>query len=191
MRTTAVSTRPPSLRDLGTLVTVQYPDRPDLALIAALRLLAISGASAEVRAVYVRGALLTRRTRNSLRPAPTVDAARAAHDREILLVGDDAPAIVIVGPDSILDVTSTYHLAELDLPPRLLCGTHARSQTSSDHTLADYPFGLTGVYLMQRHDTPLAAAYRLLSRLGPLARRRLDFDLQHLEASWRQLQDTA
>lgn len=193
MKTTNV-TGACDLRDLGRLVTVHYPDRPDLALIAALRLLSLNGAATDIHVAYVRGALLTRRKRNGLRPGtvPVIAESRSAdRDRNMLLVGESEPAILIVGPDLVLDIASTYRLAELDLPDRLLCGAHAPSTVARDHTLVDYPFGLTGVYRIDRVDSPLAASYRLLSRLGPLNRRRLDYDLTQLDAMWRQLHDTA
>ncbi len=182
------------LRDLGRLVTVHYPDRPDLAMIAALRLLSLAGPATGVHVAYVRGALLTRRKRNGLRPGSVsviAETRSTERDREMLLIGESDLAILIVGADRALDIASTYRLAELDLPDRLLCGIHAPSAAARDHTLVDFPFGLTGVYRVERVDSPLAASYRLLSQLGPLNRRRLDFDLTQLDAMWRQLRDTA
>ena len=187
----------PSLHDLGALVTVNYPDRPDLALIAALRLLSAPGASRGITVMHARGALLTRKAVLKLR-APrlpgSVNEARSLSDRVgggIALLGTPMPTILLVDGSTVLDITGSYRLEELDLPPHVLHGFAHTSTTSPDHTLVDFPYGLTGVYATYRTTSPLASALRLTSQLGPLTRRRLDHDLRQLEPSWRQLRHSA
>jgi hypothetical protein len=181
---------PVSLEDLGKLVTVQYPDRPDLALIAALRL--VAGEPGAVSVAYVHGALLTRRATNALRRTPLDSViAQGRHLSELvqgdaLLIGESDLVPVILGPRSVLDIASTYHVHLLDLPPKLLLGDR-RPSDSTQHTIVDYAYGLTGAYAIKRVDTPLAAAHRLIAQLGPLNRRRLEHDLRQLEPYWRQL----
>ncbi len=196
MTRSTISTGPVSLSDLGALVTVQYPDRPDLALIAALRLLSMSGPLPDISVGYVQGVVLTRKARTMLRSTPlaaTVSEGQRLSEvveGEALLVGPNEPALVILGHGLLLDVTTMYLLEELGLPARMLHGVSQQSGVP-DHLVVDFPYGLTGVYAIRRIDSPLAAAYRLMSRLGPMTRRRLEHDLQQLEPSWRQLRDTA
>jgi hypothetical protein len=178
------------LEELGQLVTVQYPDRPDLALIAALRLLAGEPGGASV--AYVHGAVLTRRATNALRSTPLQAVlAQGRHLSDLvqgdaLLVGEADLIPLILGPRSVLDITSTYQLHLLDLPRKLLIGERRPSETNH-HAVVDYAYGVTGAYAVKRVDTPLAAAHRLMAQLGPLNRRRLEHDLRQLEPYWRQL----
>jgi hypothetical protein len=184
----------PLFEDLARLVTVQYPDRPDLALIAALRLLS-SEPPGSASVAYVQGALLTRRATNALRRVPlqmVIAEGRHLSDlvqAESLLIGESDLVPVILGPRSVLDITSSYRLHLLDLPPKVLVGDRRPSE-SVRHTIVDFPYGLTAAYAVKRVDTPLAAAHRLTAQLGPLNRRRLEHDLRQLEPSWRQLTQT-
>lgn len=195
MTSTAIA-NPPDLRDLGRLVTVHYPGRPDLALIAALRLLSLPGAGAGVVVAHGRGALLTRRAVLRLRGAPlpgSVNDGRTLSDAAgggIALLGPPMPPVLLMDGSCVLDITGSYRVEELDLPRHVLHGATRTPAAGSTHTLVDYPYGLTGVYATGRTTSPLAAALRLMTQLGPLSRRRLEHDLRQLEPSWRQLRNT-
>lgn len=186
-----------SLHDLGALVVAHYPDRPDLALIVALRLLAGAGSARGITVSHSRGLLLTRRALlqvRSPRVPSSVNEARDLSDQlggGMLLLGTPMPCIVISDGAYALDIAGTYRIGELDLPRRLLHGLATRHDTHHDHSLVDFPYGLTGVYASYHTTSPLNAALRLTSQLGPLMRRRIEHDLRQLEPTWRQLRDTA
>ena len=119
--------------------------------------------------------MLTRKARTMLRSTPlaaTVGEGQRLSEvveGEALLIGLNEPAIVVLGDELLLDVSTTYLLEELGLPARLLHGVSQRSGVP-DHLVVNFPYGLTGVYAIRRVDSPLAAAYRLMSRLGPMTR---------------------
>lgn len=187
----------PSLADLGALVMAQYPDRPDLALVAALRLLAAPGGSRGITVAHATGALFSRRAINTMR-VPRVPAnVNEARDLNratgggLLLVGVPEPTIVLIGGGRLLDITTSYRIEDLGVPFRLL---HGAARPASEHhrkTVADFAYGVTGVYTPGRVESPLSAALRLSSQLSPLTKRMLDRDVRLLEPAWRQLRESA
>lgn len=189
--------QPASLADLGALVTVYYPDRPDLAVVAALRLLAMAGGAPEVSVVFASGALLTRRVLHSLRsptvPANVAEARRISDDAGggLLLIGTPEPVVLLRSGPVVMDLATTYRLDDLGLPSKLLLGRTDTSRMQPGHAVVDFPYGLTGVYAYQRTESALSAAIKLRSQLGPLTKRRIDYDVQLLEPTWRQLRDCA
>lgn len=184
------------LTDLGALVSAQYPDRPDLAMAAALRLLAAPGASVGINVLEVRGVLLTRRALRILRSPRvpgSVNEARQLSDATgggLLLIGSVEPAFVLVAGGVLADIQTSYRMEELEIPFRLLVGA-SRQGSDGGTTLADLPYGLTGAYLVDRVHSPLSAARVLTSELGALRARMLDRDVRLLAPAWQQLRNTA
>lgn len=184
------------LLDLAALVTTQYPDRPDVAIAAALRLLSAPGASTGVTVLEVRGVLLTRRALRILRTprVPTgVNEARQLADTTgggLLLLGTVEPAFVLLADGMLVDIQGSYRMEELEIPFRLLAGT-ATQGASTRTTIADLPYGLTGAYMVDRVHSPLSAARVLTAELGALRARMLERDVRSLEGAWLQLRNTA
>jgi len=187
------------LADLGALVTLRFPGRPDLALLAALHLLSVPERPAGIQVAMAYGALLTRRATTTLHvpddlPLNANEAERRAREvaaaGEMLLIGTPQLAVLFLARDTVLDIATSYRMTDLDVPFRPLLGVTQHESRNRHRTVVDFPYGLTGVYSIEHVTSPACTARTLIRELEAGQRQMLDHDIRALELAWHQLRQT-